>query len=464
MSQKGFKLGFDKIEQRVVHIDEVPEGFDQAVCPDCKSPLIASNRHRESRQKDTYFRHRTDSNCNGMSLVHLWAQQILVDRKTVLGDGYQAKATAKDTARNLHTIELARSAEILYFINPMKEIRLDADEEFRVADVCSVYADTRNDFAIEVYVSNKVDRAKEEFFHEKQIDCLEIDLSGTPLQMLNRSADFEDYVLKDAPRRWVHCSRYSDLDKQAVAEVKLKANRESRMINDRRANKKSAKEIWRVQNDEFVRLVEAFNDPNNQEYVEQLYKSHLHIEGTLSNQYFEWFLTQFGGIPEIINIPVKGELGFKCHRSIWQWEVYQRAVLYSFYKSNERANKPIKMTRATRGYENAARLFAWYDNAYTWTAEELYQSVKKVIPLNKISSEAEVIAGGPLLREKGKPEEFSGLKVKEWTELPKPVCTIRRYIKKLMKEGVLEVFSGDTYMVPENAKLPISYEVTHLEI
>ena len=85
MSNEGFKLGWDSRIKCVVHIDQVPEGFEYAVCPDCGSPLIASNRKPDTRKKTTYFRHRNDSNCSGETLIHLWAKQVIAEKLSVRG-------------------------------------------------------------------------------------------------------------------------------------------------------------------------------------------------------------------------------------------------------------------------------------------------------------------------------------------------------------------------------------------
>ena len=80
--KEGFKLGLDSHTQRVVHIDEVKEGFSHGICPECLSPLVAANRNAETRINDTYFRHKLDSNCQGETLIHLWGKQVIADKKT----------------------------------------------------------------------------------------------------------------------------------------------------------------------------------------------------------------------------------------------------------------------------------------------------------------------------------------------------------------------------------------------
>ena len=367
-------------------------------------------------------------------------------------------------ARKSHVVEFLQPPELLNLTNIKLEERLTHEAQFKTPDILSQITDSNEPLAIEIFVSNAVSDRKASFFVDKGMDCLEIDLSSLPPHLINSPSDFEQYVISEAPRFWVHCSRYKELDAKSQEEAENKAKIASTLVSSRRDSKRTIKSQWRDGHNEFIQMVEAYLSPQNQEKVVALYESHLDKEGTLSNTYRVWLDSNFGCIPKIINIPLKGELAFNCHRSVWQWEIYQRVVLYSHFKSTQGINKPVKATWSSRGYEDSSRLLAWYDYAPQWSPESLYQSVKDILPQNKISIEAELIADEPLVTERDKPDLLVGLKVKEWREIPKPVCTIRRYIKELLREGVLEVFSGDTYVVPQHAIIILTYDVSKLKV
>jgi len=468
--KEGFKLGLDSRSGRVVHIDQVDEGFEYGVCPDCTSPLVASNRNPEARKKVTYFRHKAESNCQSETLIHLWAKQVVASKGEVLGAEYKAVGKVKDLARKFHYTELVQAPERLSLVNAELEKRLTHGSEFKTPDVLCEMVDSGLPLAVEVFVNNAVNDRKASFFVDQQLDCLEIDLSSMPPNLIESPAAFEKYVIYDAPRIWVYCSLYRGLEEEAQCEANKKAELASQSIVSNKDHKRRIKLQWREDNLKLIKLVEVYSQPDNQKRVVSLYHSHLDKTGTLSNSYKRWLDSNFGGLPDIINIPLKGELCFNCHRSVWQWEVYQRVVLYTHYKSTQRSNKPVKTTyfaRVLAGSDAAydiAEEQDWYDRAPKWSPKSLYESIKDLIPQNKISSEAERVAGEAFNTEKDKPDSLAGLKHKEWQELPKPICTIRRYIKELLKLGILEVFPGDTYVVPPNAHLPLIYDVSNLKV
>ena len=462
MVKKRFKLALDSRSGRVVHIDKVSEGFEFGMCAGCQSPVVASNWNLESRKKVTYFRHKAESNCLGESLIHLWAKQVIAAKGKVLGAEYIAAGEAKDFGRKIHNFELVQAPENLCLVRIELEKRLMFESDFRTPDVMCEVADSGSTLAIEVFVNNSVNDQKALFFDQKQLDCLEIDLSSIPGQIEDYPEDFERYVINEAPRIWIYCNRYRELEAQAQYEAEKMANSASKKIKLRRAENRRLKSQWRKDNCEFVELVQAYLLPDNQKRVEVLYQSHLDQPGTISNHYRGVFESSFGGIPDVINIPLKGELAFNCHRSVWQWEVYRRIVLEAYLKTSQAYNKLLVSMRATRGYDASRRHEAWNEFAPKFSPACLYESIKH-IPQNKISSEAERIVGGPLTTEGNKPDSLVGLKVKEWQELPKPVCVIRRYIIELLRMSVLELDEGDTYMMPLNGELPIKVSFSSLK-
>ena len=429
---------------RVLHIEEVEDGFDGAICPDCQSPLIASNRNRSTRLKDTYFRHKGDSNCQGETLIHLWAKQVIEDSKQVFGAEFEAVGRAEDSEKKIHTVERLIPPEHLMLENIEVEKRIADAGDVKIPDVMGVVVDSGAPLAIEIFVNNAVSEEKASFFESTKLDCLEINLSSLPPHLLKKPEEFEEYVIRTAERAWIFCSRYRALENQAQREAEEKAERESEAVRIRKEREVSIKGRWRRDHGSFLRLVEAYLDPNNQNLVKSIYESHRDRPGTLSHSYKIWFESNFGETPEIINIPLKGELAFDCHRSVWQWEIYQRAVLYTCYKSPQRKGSNIP--------------------SFHWSPEELFSSIRDVIPLNRIAQEAHRIEEGAIVTEREKPESLIGLKVKEWRELPKPVCTIRRYVKELEKRAILKHSFEDTYTVPQNVKLPIVHDVSSLNI
>ena len=130
-----------------------------------------------------------------------------------------------------------------------------------------------------------------------------------------------------------------------------------------------------------------------------------------------------------VNIEVKGEFAFRCHRSIWQWKVLSEFILARLESMN--VFNPISF-RPVQAYE--------------------FLVERAKIPLTKIAREAEIINDGPLETEREQPESLIGLRQTVWRELPKPICAIRSYFRELEKLSILEHSFSDTYYVTNKDK------------
>jgi hypothetical protein len=453
VGNSGFKLGWDQNANRVVHIDEVSEGFKFAVCPDCGSSLVAANRNSNIRVKATYFRHHTDTNCDGESLIHLWAKQVIFEKLSIKGAEYYALSTAKDLMRKVHLVKLHKKAETLAFQSCELEKTITKGSKIRVPDISALLSGGENLY-VEIFVHNEVDELRSGFYQDNSLNCLEIDLSDLPPTYINYPELFENYVIDQSPRKWVYCSLYSDLDRLAKSKAKSKAKIASDEANKRRSEKRSAQIQWREEHMYFISLINAYLDPANQKMVTQKYQDHLIRENSTSFNTYSYLRSHFHKIPEVVNIQVKGELGFNCHRSVWQWEIYKSLVIDGYYTAI-RASKSIKTTWATRGYEKGMALLAWYDYAPKLSAERLYiELLNHGIAINRICSGAEEIVGEPIFVEGDRPEKLQYLKIEEWRELPKPVCVIRRYLRELVNRGIIETMDNN-YLVKQGAKPPL---------
>jgi hypothetical protein len=449
MSDKsGFKLCIDNVSGRVVHIDEVPEGYKHAYCPDCKSPLVSSNNNKNTRKKDTYFRHKSNTACQGESLTHLWAKQIIAESDVILGAEFIVSGEAKDIAKHVHKSKVVQPSELFNITSSKLEKSIHQQDQFRIPDLTCTLSDNTK-LAVEVYVSNAVSQDKYAFFEKLEINCLEINLSNLASEYLRSPAVFKEYVLYSAPRVWVSVYRYSHLQNIADEQAKKKAVEESKGIQERRDINRSIKKCWREKNSYFISLVIAYMKPGAQEKALSVYQDHLLKEGTLSYKYKKWFDHHTNGLNHIINIPISGELGFNCHRSVWQWEVYKIVVLKSF--------NTIKQTFSiTHNQTDEAWFDEWLKNNKEWTPEQAYLSIKNIVPLNRITQESEQLVGGYITTERNKPTELSGLTIKEWHHLPKPICVIRRYLKELERVSILISTSNDTFSISDIRTPPLS--------
>lgn len=210
MTHHYFQIAIDQRNSRIVHIDEVEDGFLHAVCPDCQSPLVAANRNRESRRNATFFRHATKTLCNGESLIHLWAKQVIADRMKVRVPTWASVQMRTDFTGYAHTRSHRVPEQVADVVNCQTEQEVVFQGEHRRPDLIIDTQDGRQ-LCVEIYVHNAVDDLREEFYERAGRSCFEIDLSDIPPDAMTSSQGFSDYVVKDAPRRWVSCNLYADV-------------------------------------------------------------------------------------------------------------------------------------------------------------------------------------------------------------------------------------------------------------
>lgn len=452
MDTSSFKIAVDRRTGKVVHVDHVEEGFQFATCPGCRSDLITANRNPFTRRRDTYFRHGFANNCGHETLVHLWAKQVVAEHMWLRAPKYTSVGKAKDSLNTTHFHEIVQGLQDLKFQQCELERPVHTKDESRIPDVIG-RMEAGFEICVEIFVTNAVDSAKATFYTRANKSCLEIDLSSLPLQTLDSPEAFEKYVLAEAPRKWIHCNLYSNADAAAQIEAEKKANLSNEAIQRGREALRESKKMWRDKNKVFIELIEAYLDKDKQNQVQSIYEQHLNRNGTRSFLTRRTIEAQFGCVPKIVNAPVKGELSFHCHRSAWQWEIYQRLVIDGL-EQGQKAMRSARTSWSTRGYQESMRMVAWYNHVPRWSAERLYGELTRTgIRVNRICSEAEAIVGQPILQERERPDELVGLKVKEWREMPKPVCVIRRYLRILADASIVETIGND-YLVRRDAKLP----------
>lgn len=440
-----FKLGFDIISKRVVHIDEVKQGFDNAICPDCKSVLIASNLNIVNRKRDTYFRHKASASCSQMTLMHLWAQQIISESPTFLIPSITIEASEQDTSKEVHSFRKIIDAEYIPVEKSTLERRIGFCNKFIVADVF-LTDKLGNEFAVEVFVTHKSSPEKIQYLKNNNIEAIEIELLPVPEGILNYPDRFKVYVLEEAPRYWLHCARYEseigkmkELARSAAEEKSLRLLELAKTKEANRVSRRNRRSSWRDANVTLLSLFDAYNKFENRANALSKFDIDFFVaDGRFHSVYVE-MIKQFNLVPEIFNVNVAGELSFKCHRSVWQFEVYKESVVVGLKKLGEFRAKPPK------GYYADFE----FNDLHSFDPAIIYSKIKNQIPVTKIVFESELINKAPLNSEKRnlKNDNFEGLTTKEWEMLPKPICTIRRYLNYLVGVGLLVKLSGDTYCV-----------------
>lgn len=219
----GLKKGTKDV---LLHIDSVPNGSKcGCVCPNCKADLVAKNGGDETLpgHKTHHFAHANGSEECGkgrMTALHIMAQNILKERKTILLPPYKTNYVNEEAQTKI-----------------FKEVLL---EEFCKVEDIALRPDcnciSKNPEAptlwVEIYCRHKVDDLKRtEIIHRKQY-CIEVDFSD----LLN-----EVYTIKDVIKRlesdsshkeWICCPVWDDENKRIINQAQEERERELRQAKE----------------------------------------------------------------------------------------------------------------------------------------------------------------------------------------------------------------------------------------
>ena len=185
------------------YVREVPIGEAcGCICPKCKEPLIAKHCYNEG--KLPHFAHVSGKVCYGaqMSAIHLRAQQIIVEKKTVMAPAY------KKFNRTV-------CAKQLYFIDAKPEERNEWEGIW--PDVVCEDADGKK-WSIEIYYTNEIDEKRRSKIKELGISCIEIDVRNVRIENL------EEFLLNStSDRYWINNPNYDQIlykkEWKAVADI-----------------------------------------------------------------------------------------------------------------------------------------------------------------------------------------------------------------------------------------------------
>ena len=230
----------------LVHVDTVTNGLAcGCTCPECGERLIAKNGGNILIH---HFAHLSGTDCGGarMSALHLLAQQIIAEKRSILLPTYSSSYYYKEP-------------QLITF----DEVKMEVyDKESLRRPDCVGYI-TRNgktsELWIEILVTHRVDEEKKRDIENVNRSCIEVDLSNllgtefTTEQVLER-------LLQDTHhKKWISSPV---LDKRAETE-RIKAFEEQKKQEFQRQEKERKKEEWK--HNEAEKFVQQFIDRKKDE-------------------------------------------------------------------------------------------------------------------------------------------------------------------------------------------------------
>ncbi|MDF1762054.1 MAG: hypothetical protein P1U57_01475 [Oleibacter sp.] len=433
---KKFVIAKDKNTQRIVRIDEVEEGYSDGVCPDCGHNLIAANRNQATRKVACYFRHDRDSECSGESLVHLYAKQVLHDRKRVFVPDYTQTIFDPNDQSYLYQKLFQYSAKFISSDQAIMENSIMVDEKSRIPDVTFLGSPILH---IEIHNTNKVDDDKKGFFKKLDQNCIEIHMDGYHAYLDKGESEFYEFVSKLANRQWIHFSSENKELRSAIWDSQQERKRKRCENENRKIVTHNKKEQWYKKNSLFIDRFRAFREHGipllrEKQNAYSKYRD-LDLEKKLKNSE--------GYFSSIISSELDHDYAFKCASYVWQWKIYS-LLLNKFKESENDFFDEI--------YKNQSKLKFWgpefFWNSYSTklTVSECYRYLKDqgVIVLDLVNI-SESLNDGEALPLKRPKEKFLGLSLKEYELLPKPTIAIRKYLFHLCELGFLKYLHGNEF-------------------
>jgi hypothetical protein len=213
------EYAIQKDTKKLIHVFNVDNGLNcNCICPSCGAILSA----HQGRKKAHHFKHNNSAVCNSSeeTALHLKAKEIIEKYKKITIPRLDAK---------LKDIVIPVVAErIINFDSVLAEKR----EGEIVPDIIGFYKGRK--ILIEIFVTHRVDVEKKKYIRERDISCIEIDLSN----FYNKSENLdEDFLVKNiisdvSDKTWVHHTQYRSAIKKAREESKKAINKKIELCSN----------------------------------------------------------------------------------------------------------------------------------------------------------------------------------------------------------------------------------------
>lgn len=288
-------------------------------CPKCHRDLQACSLLEKKVRR--YFRHNNDgydregiSNLNGCTAtsanesgLHMMAKELIAESR---------KIAFPPMSLSLEQLNLPFSADILSQLPESTLLRpAFLFECSEIVEVEKPYPQFRPDvsvsgdgetFLIEIAVTHKVNRDKQEKVEHLGLPMLEIDLSDYVETGISRD-DLRNIISVETDhKKWI------TLSKSLVDDIRCKLTQQAEGIQKRiEALENRRKESFTPKNYS-ARLSASHNDYAFDQYA----KRNIHFDTTHTDY------------PFFINIPISGEVIFKCDRRVWQGKIFDRWIYH----------------------------------------------------------------------------------------------------------------------------------------
>ena len=340
--------GIRESDGKIIGVEEVPQNMSGkacgCICANCKRKLQACSLNGSVR---SYFRHHTENHskniaepiiyCNANianeTALHKMAKQIIAQEKKIYIPSKNItvkEAGIKDLPQKVENAIPCFELREAHMVEA-QSVELEKHLDDFIPDI--VFTMGQHELIIEVFVSHRVDEDKRQKAEKYGSAMLEIDLStfsGNPIS----SKKLRDILLgEEKHKKWIYYplttkfiekarSYYESTD--IVKCYREECEKEKRKEFDRKRRNNKIKNLF----DEDVYANELKHLRSDKSFCE-FYKNN-------SKPY--WFsIKNIKEIPFFVDIPITGEIIFKCDRRIWQSILFNRYI-YCRKEDNAKLN------------------------------------------------------------------------------------------------------------------------------
>ena len=327
--------GIRNSDGKVVSIDDVPSGLQcDCRCPICNENLIA----KKGEIKESHFAHYgmrdKTSNCDAVfaneTSLHMLAKQIIEEEGMLVVPAIEVglwevelNDIPYELKEKLKSFFTYKEAEKLIFQTVELEKKLPG---FKPDLVCST---SNLDYFIEVAVTHFVDEEKKKKIEKYKMPMLEIDLSEYLDEPISKK-ELRNVLLNSTKNKeWLYHPEY---EKAKIEAKKFYENsQEFKEINAKMKRREKAE-----------KKVNSLLKPENySNTLKNLRNDKSFFSRYKSNSKEFSFYEDHKQIPFFIDIPITGEMIFKCDRRIWQGIIFNRYIYYRKENSNSINNFTI---------------------------------------------------------------------------------------------------------------------------
>ena len=354
--KSSIKLQFGLRNNKIIHISDIAENERGiscgCLCPLCKTELQAKLGYGK---RQAHFAHNKLVNCDDytaqQTALHLLAKDILANRKEIVLPSFEIGGSNGEYDNiDLRNEAKGKIRENYVYSKPMR-IKFDKIVlEHKLGNIIpDIIIETKSKkLLIEIAVTHYIDYEKKQKIKDLNISTLEIDIADYLNQNYNRN--LLEWIIVDSVgnKKWIFNTKYKRAlvklkeRNKKIAEDDLKRKKQEKILEKRRIliRGKSKKILVNALKPEsYAKIIHSQrNDDKAEDFIKQTK-----------------FFKVNRKIPFFVDIPILGEIAFKCDRRIWQSAIFDKFIYYRKYSKEH--NPTIVLAKVWKWTKDIQKFF-----------------------------------------------------------------------------------------------------------